>query len=228
MSKLLSNILKHLIEDDKFVLKNSFEFKEKIETLKISENESMVSFDIVSLFTNIPTNLAIQVISEQWDKLKEITNIPRNIFFKMLRFTLVDANYFSFNNVFYSQIYGMPMGNPLSSIIADIVTNILLCVSLNKLPLKPSCFFKYVDYMFTILPTSHIESTLTALNNFHPKLKFTAETETNGRLAYLDILVIRNTNNTMDTDWYRKNTTSTRILNYYSNHPNYQKFKHRT
>ena len=141
LSKMLSNILKHLVDDSPYIIKNSFEFKEKISGMMIGQTESMVSFDIVSLFTNIPIPLAMEVINEQWDKLKTMTNIPKDIFFEMLRFCLVDANYFIFNNTYI-------MGNPLSSIIADITTEILLRVTLEKLSYTPTCFIKYVDDIF--------------------------------------------------------------------------------
>ena len=61
----------------------------------------------------------------------------------------------------------MPMENPLSSIIADIVTEKLLQDSLNKLPFTPGCFNKYVDDIFAIVPTESIDETLTTLNKFH-------------------------------------------------------------
>ena len=115
----------------------------------------------------------------------------------------------------------MPMGNPLSSIISDIVTNKLLSVVLTDLTPKPKFFVKYVDDMFAVVLTSSIDQTLTTLNNFHTKLKFTFETEKEMSLPYLDVMVVRNNNNTVSTNWYKKEITSDRILNFYSEHPNF-------
>lgn len=192
--------------------------------MTLDSGEEMVSFDVVSLFTNIPVDLAIEIITDRWDELKEFTNIPRDKFHKLLKFCLVDANYFVHNGVFYKQIFGMPMGNPLSSIIADIITQRLLRMTLNKLELKPKILVKYVDDIFSILQTNMIETTLNALNSFHTKLKLTIERENNNTLAFLDVLVIRGTDGSVTTDWYQKNNASGRLLNYFSNHPMTQKY----
>ena len=43
-------------------MKDSFEFVEFIRQRKISNTEEMVSFDVESLFTNVPTNETIHII----------------------------------------------------------------------------------------------------------------------------------------------------------------------
>lgn len=223
ISKYLSNILKNLIAEDEFNISDSYIFKDRISALTLDHDDRMVSFDVVSLFTNIPVHLTMDIISDRWDELSRHTNIPRQTFFKLLKFCLVDANYFVYKSVFYKQIYGMPMGNPLSSVIADITTQRLLISTFNNLTSKPRILVKYVDDIFAILPGNMIDPTLIALNSFHGKLKFTVEKEHNNRLAYLDVLVIRDENGKLNTDWYRKSNSSDRLLNYYSNHPKNQK-----
>ena len=54
----------------------------------------------------------------------------------------------------------MPMGNPLSSIIANIVTHKLLSVVLNGLTYTPKIFIKYVDDLFAIIPSTAITETI--------------------------------------------------------------------
>ena len=46
---------------------------------------------------------------------------------------------------------------------------------------------------------------LTVLNNFHENIEFTYEMEKNGKIAFLDVLIIRN-NNTLKTTVYKKKT----------------------
>ena len=43
-------------------MKDSFEFAEFIRQRKISNKEEMVSFDVESLFTNVPTNETVDII----------------------------------------------------------------------------------------------------------------------------------------------------------------------
>jgi len=50
----------------------------------------------------------------------ENCKIPKKEFLKAVFFVL-NSTYFSFNNYFYKQTFGMPMGFPLSPIIADLV-----------------------------------------------------------------------------------------------------------
>ena len=206
ISKKLANILTILRTIDKFEIKNTIEIKQRLNTIIANETDILVSFDIISLFTNIPTNLAITIIEENWDTIKTNTDIPKTLFFEMLRFCLYDANYFTYNNTFYKQIFGMPMGNPLSSIIANIITNKLLTETIDKLDYTPTLLVKYVDDILAIIPKNSIIQTLTKLNNFHHKIQFTYETTTNNKLPYLDLLIIINNNNSIDTDWYTKKT----------------------
>lgn len=114
------------------------------------------------------------------------------------------------------------MGNPLSSVIADIVTDRLLDVTLKQLPFSPTLLVKYVDDIFAIVPINSIDTTLKCLNKFHHKLQFTVELEEDGRIPYLDVMVIRNETGQLNTNWYKKNISSNRILNYYSCHPHSQ------
>lgn len=224
LSKYLSGILKNLLTDDEYNISNSYNFKNRISGVALDSGEKMVSFDVVSLFTNIPVDLAIDIVTDRWDELNAYTNIPREMFFKLLKFCLIDANYFVYNNVFYKQIFGMPMGNPLSSVIADIITQRLLNTTLNSLSEKPKLLVKYVDDIFAIVQENMINSTLNALNNFHTKLKFTVEHETDNSLAFLDMLLIRGLDGVLTTDWYQKKDSSNRVLNYFSNHPTNQKY----
>ena len=41
-----------------YTVKNSVDFKERINGMKVDEDEVMVSFEVMSLFTSIPTKLA--------------------------------------------------------------------------------------------------------------------------------------------------------------------------
>ena len=43
-------------------MKNSRHFAEMMREVKLSEDESMVSFDVKSLFTNLPIDEALEVV----------------------------------------------------------------------------------------------------------------------------------------------------------------------
>jgi hypothetical protein len=61
LAKWLDSIIKPLLDNDKFMLKDSFEFVNNISKLK-NKNGFMVSFDVESLFTNIPVDETIDLL----------------------------------------------------------------------------------------------------------------------------------------------------------------------
>ena len=50
-----------------------------------------------------------------------------------------------FNDKFYRQTFGLPMGSPLSPILADLFMQDLELVSLNKLSVTSLFYVRYVD-----------------------------------------------------------------------------------
>lgn len=74
-----------------------------------------------------------------------------------------------------------------------------------------------------IVPKRHLQRTLNALNSYHPRIQFTKEEEEMDKIPYLDLLIIRDTDGSLITDWYRKSTASEGTLCYFSSHPEHQK-----
>ncbi|CAA9994785.1 unnamed protein product [Nesidiocoris tenuis] len=77
---------------------------------------------------------------------------------------------------------------------------------------------RYVDDPFLILPDDHVDDTLATFNDYHPKLQFTCEREANGRLHFLDLLLVRDQSGRVTTDWYRTPSASDRCLDFRSAH----------
>ena len=64
LSKHLGKILSPLAEKTPFSIKNSYEFVDFLKQNTFQPNDIIVSFDVVSLFTKVPINLAIEVVGE--------------------------------------------------------------------------------------------------------------------------------------------------------------------
>ncbi|XP_024880434.1 uncharacterized protein LOC112460135, partial [Temnothorax curvispinosus] len=92
---------------------------------------------------------------------------------------------------FYEQIFGSPMGSPLSPKTSDIVMEDLEMHCLGALDFEIKIFYRYVDDIFTIIPRSKLNDVLNAFNSYHPRLNFTFELESNNSLPFLDTIVIR-------------------------------------
>lgn len=221
LSKYLGQILKQWNENSTYNIKNSFEFKNKIGDLEIGSEECMVSFDVISLFTSVPLDHFFKLIDKNWDSLAQFTRIPKDFFLKLLKFCLVDNNYFLSNDRFYRQVSGAPMGGPLSPIVADIVMEDLLKTSVNKLIKPPKILTKYVDDIFTVMDKNQVFPFLNILNSYHNNIRFTFELEKQDCLPYLDLMLLIKDGRIV-TNWYRKPTSTDRLLNYLSCHPKHQ------
>ena len=82
---------------------------EEISKEKLNPEDKLVSFDVVSLYTKIPINEAI-------DTIKDLTNSMKA---KLVEVCL-RSTYFTFQKEFYEQVEGVAMGSPLSPIVANI------------------------------------------------------------------------------------------------------------
>ena len=92
-----------------------------------SVSNSMVSFDVVSLFTAIPVDKACDYIRKKLDKdttLHSRTKLNTDEIISLLEFTLSN-NYFMFNDSVYKQIHGCAMGSPVSPVVANLCMEVI-------------------------------------------------------------------------------------------------------
>lgn len=62
VSKYVAKILRTLQVDDQYTVRNSTEFAEFVLSQRVTDDEELVSFDVVLLFTSIPVKLTIDVV----------------------------------------------------------------------------------------------------------------------------------------------------------------------
>ncbi|CAB4008156.1 Hypothetical predicted protein, partial [Paramuricea clavata] len=109
ISKYLANILKYLY-NDVYTVRNSKEFASFIFNKKIEPNERIISFDVTSLFTSIPVDLALQIVKEElnnttiWTQHAGLSADHNGL----LKFVL-NNSYFIYEDCHYHQIFGCPM-----------------------------------------------------------------------------------------------------------------------
>lgn len=218
LCKYLVDILKNLTKNSLYNVKDAIEFKSRIYDIKIEKDETLISFDVVSLFPSVPVNLAMKIIDNKWNILEKYTRIPKDTFMELLTFCIKDSRYFKYDDKFYEQTKGMPMGSPASPVIADIVMEELLDAAISKMRNKPKILTKYVDDIFSIIKKDDIDCTLKALNEFNRQIQFTFEIEEDYKLPYLDSIVHRD-GNLLKLNWYQKSMSSGRLVNFYSKHP---------
>ena len=224
VSRYLASILSPL-QNNKYTVKNSSDFVEKLSANTIDPQEIMVSFDVVSLLTSIPTTLALQVTKNRLEcdlTISERTNLFVDNIMKLLEMML-DNNYFVFNGAFYKKIFGCPMGSPVSAILANLVMEHVEERALDTTPHTPKWWYRYVDDNHVCLSRDHLTEFHNHLNSINPHIKFTVEEEKDGSIAFLDTRTTRNPDGTIKTSVYRKATHTDKYLHFNSHHPSQHK-----
>ena len=114
-------ILHPLVKTSPHTIHNANDFLTNIKKdLKLEPDEIMISFDVVSLFTSIPLDTAKRITNELLtnnDSWHSRTILDKDYILELLNLCL--STEFSFQNSYYRQISGTPMGSPLSSFLAE-------------------------------------------------------------------------------------------------------------
>ena len=76
-------------------------------------------------------------------------------------------------------------------------------------PYKPRIWKRYVDDTFTVLDRGSLDSLFQHLNNQEPSIRFTMETESDSKLAFLDTAVSREPDGPLTTSVYTRKPTHT-------------------
>ena len=101
LSKHLASILSPL-QNNKYTVRNSHDFTIKVSSHTVDEDECLASFDVVALFTSVPTTLAIDIVKNRLNSdvdLKKRSNLSIENIVKLLDFVL-NNNYFVLNNIY--------------------------------------------------------------------------------------------------------------------------------
>ncbi|KAJ8939624.1 hypothetical protein NQ318_010643 [Aromia moschata] len=125
-----------------------------------------------------------------------------------------------YNGEYFQQHEGTAMGNSLSPFIANLFMSKFETEVKDKFEYFPRVWFRYVDDIFAVFDTKAIslDNFVAKLNNRFPTIKFTYEVEHNEQLPFLDVLVIRNSENKLEFDVYRKETATLRYIPNDSHH----------
>ena len=224
LAKFIVPLLEPLTANE-YTIPNSYTFVDSLKNCQLPCPPVLASFDVTSLFTNIPLTETIDIICNTLFSNNSIFhNFDKPTFKKLLSFACSNM-YFIFQNKIYQQTDGVAMGTPLGPTLA----NIFLChheqIWLQNCPssFKPLFYKRYVDDTFLCFKQSdHIDSFLQYLNSQHPNINFTAERAIDNSLPFLDLAVSWE-NNSFTTNVYRKPTFTGLGTNF--NSYIYSKFK---
>jgi hypothetical protein len=223
ISQFIFKIIKELRTTLQGTISNTFKFVDEISGMPLQTNENLASLDIGDLYTNIPVNKAVNITINELIKSKKLDNIKlTKTDVKNLLLLSLKNSYFQFNNKFYKQKSGLPMGNTLSPIIADIYMNYYTKKHLQEIN-TPSKIWRYVDdiLIITTMNEQQLNKYVNNLNKIKGTIKFTYEFENNNKINFLDTTLTKQTiNNELQIKirWFRKDSAADRLLNYHSSH----------
>ncbi len=220
-AKYLARILRPLSgKTDSFVL-NSTQFSQEIRHLCLQHNEVMLSYDVVSLYTKVPIDDALRHIEGQLrqdNSLGDRTSLTVDEIIEGCKHCLLSTT-FVFDGAVYQQVEGLPMGSPLSPIVANLYMESFEQHALDTFSHPPRIWRRYVDDTFVVINKDQQDAFLVHLNSRHPAIQFTVEAESEaGQIPFLDCLVMRTDITNLATTVYRKPTSSERYLQHDSGH----------
>ena len=128
---------------------NSFSFAKMIQ-LEVNSNDSILcSFDICSLFTNVPLAKTIEICTETlYNSQLPTPVISKHVFIELMK-TATALLEFSFNNIMYRQIDGVAMNSPLDPTLENIFIGYYKSKLFNEIS-KLTVYCYYVDDAFSL------------------------------------------------------------------------------
>ena len=219
LAKFISSVIMPFA-DNQYSVKNSATFVPQLKPYnRISDKLFMTSFDVESLYTNVPLTETIDIITNIVfpNQAQSFLGLNRLSFTKLLDIATRNC-FFLFDKKLYRQCEGLGMGLPHSLVFANIflafheeqwLTN---CTA----HFKPVLYRRYVDDTFVLFSDkSHAPLFLNYLKRQHNNINFTMETENDRSLSFLDVSVCRNADG-FSTSVFRKLTFSGLGISFFS------------
>ena len=206
LHKQLSIILKPLTISP-LRLKDSSDFVKHLNSSSDPNYSYYCSLDVKSLYTSCDMRLATTTVL---DKLQEDpTILPDNItvdaVYTLLNFSL-DNSYYQYQDKFYKQTTGGPMGSPLTVTLAKIRVTETEQLALETSSQPPKHYRHFVDDGFGhFMDKQHANNFLRHINGLTNDLQYTIEHPSpDGSIPYLDVLIHAD----KTTSVYRKPTST--------------------
>lgn len=232
LSHFLDLILKPLCNSVNSYIKDDFDFLGRLPR-QVQYNCKLVSFDVVSLYTNIPHDLGKEAVKYWLNKKRDkIDSRFSNDFILEALDIVLERNSFYFDQGFFQQVKGTAMGTKVAPTYATLVLGYLEEMLYSKIETKfgenftefvKSNFLRFLDDCFIIWPPDQdIEEFRQMLNSLHPSICYTMESSETS-MPFLDVLIQLETHGKITTDLYCKTTDAHNYLNFYSNHSKHTK-----
>ncbi|KFD60289.1 hypothetical protein M514_05966, partial [Trichuris suis] len=223
LSRYLKQIIRPLTGKEPSFIRNSKSLVNEIKEMSLNPDEILVSCDVKGLFPSIPISHTLAVLHNLLindESLPSRTELNPFHIITLTSFCMQEGNYFQFDNKFYQQVNGAPLGSPLSPVLAEVFLESFERTVFQTVDtqIAPRLFKPYVDDVFAIMKQGREEQFLNFLNSIFPnQISFTIEEE-NNTLPFFDILIMRTTKG-LKAKVYRKPTHTDQYIHFTSDHP---------
>ena len=201
----------------KYSLIDSFDLIKYLKDMNI-KTKTMCSFDVNTLFTNVPLRKTIDILCDYIS----LNNLPLPFPVETLKDLLLlctDNVKFTFQGEHFRQIDGVAMGSPLGPLLADVFMGYVENLAENSIQ-KMCLYRRYVDDIIIIGDKCEdVNRLLKELNTSQKHISLTCEEEKNNQLPFLDILISRRGDGSIQRSIYRKPTWTGQYLNFHSHCP---------
>jgi hypothetical protein len=150
----LQQIMSPLTGNTYSFLESSEHFIPVIKSISIGRQHTLVSFDVDSLFTNVPLDEVMKVIKKLLAEEQSLAQrCSLQVENKMeLMETCLETSYFQVEDKFFQQKDGMAMERSLSSVVSNIYMEYFQRLALDTMEHKPAKWLGYVDDIFVFWP----------------------------------------------------------------------------
>ena len=217
MPKQLSIILKPLTISH-LRLKDSLDFVNHLKTDTDPNFSYFCSLDVKSLYTNCDMHQSAKSALDKFRTNPSLLpdNITIDAIHTLLHFSL-DNSYFEYDNTFYKQVTGGPMGSPLTVALAEIRVTDIENLAISSFSSPPKHYKHFVDDGFGhFTDRTHADKFLQHINSLTEDLQYTIEYPSDdGSIPFLDVLIHPD----RSTSIYRKPTHTNLYTHYSSSSP---------
>ncbi|XP_066929990.1 uncharacterized protein [Clytia hemisphaerica] len=191
---------------------SSQSLSQSLKEITLENDEEMISFDVVSLYTNVPVDEAITHCAAEllYGDRYPHPPVSKDTFVELTKLCSLNVLMLTPRG-YYRQTDGLAMGSPPAPYLA----NGWLSQFDGKIKGEAQIFGRYMDDILRNIKTNQIENKLNEINEFHPNLKFTCEREDKGSIPFLDMKIIHSGNELTST-WYTKNTDTGLTMNFHA------------
>lgn len=156
--------IQHIVKDTKsFVI--------ELESTVLSTRDGVfVTADIASLYTNIDTDMGLQLV-EKFLIERGVESSHRQLIMALLSFVMKNS-YLRFHDTIYRQIDGTAMGTACAPIYANIVVYMLEKKVITVMRSELHLYRRFLDDIFAYCDHHAVTAFMHRMNSLHPKLRF--------------------------------------------------------